>query len=92
MLLYFVIEKQMNQVVQLSVLMGSVMSDSVTLWTVAYQAPLSMGFSKQEHWSGLHFLLQRIFLTQESNLRLLHWQVYSLPLSHLRSSLLTFLL
>ena len=25
----------------------------VTLWTVAFQAPLSMGFSKQEHWSGL---------------------------------------
>ena len=24
-----------------------------TLWTVACQAPLSMGFSKQEHWSGL---------------------------------------
>ena len=23
------------------------------LWTVAYQAPLSMGFSRQEHWSGL---------------------------------------
>ena len=23
------------------------------LWTVARQAPLSMGFSKQEHWSGL---------------------------------------
>ena len=23
------------------------------LWTVASQAPLSMGFSKQEHWSGL---------------------------------------
>ena len=21
-------------------------------WTVAYQAPLSMGFSKQEYWSG----------------------------------------
>ena len=39
MLLYFVIEKQMNQVVQLSLLMGSVMSDSVTLWTVAHQAP-----------------------------------------------------
>ena len=31
----------------------SVMSDSATLWTVAYQAPLSMGFSKQEYWSGL---------------------------------------
>ena len=26
-----------------------------TLWTVAYQAPLSMGFSRQEHWSGLPF-------------------------------------
>ena len=22
-------------------------------WTVAYQAPLSMGFSRQEYWSGL---------------------------------------
>ena len=27
----------------------------VTLWTVAYQAPPSMGFSKQEYWSGLPF-------------------------------------
>ena len=25
----------------------------VTLWIVAYQAPLSMGFSRQEYWSGL---------------------------------------
>ena len=25
----------------------------MTLWTVAYQAPLSMGFSRQEYWSGL---------------------------------------
>ena len=25
----------------------------VTLWTAACQAPLSMGFSRQEHWSGL---------------------------------------
>ena len=24
-----------------------------TLWTVAYQAPLSVGFSRQEYWSGL---------------------------------------
>ena len=28
-----------------------------TLWTVAYQAPLSMGFSRQEYWSGLPFPL-----------------------------------
>ena len=27
----------------------------VTLWTVAHQAPLSMGFSRQEHWSQLPF-------------------------------------
>ena len=26
-----------------------------TLWTIAHQAPLSMGFSKQEYWSGLPF-------------------------------------
>ena len=25
----------------------------VSLWSVAYQAPLSMGFSKQDSWSGL---------------------------------------
>ena len=32
----------------------SLVSDSfVTLWTVALQAPLSMGFSRQEYWSGL---------------------------------------
>ena len=27
----------------------------VTPWTVARQAPLSLGFSRQEHWSGLPF-------------------------------------
>ena len=26
-----------------------------TPWTLACQAPLSMGFSRQEHWSGLPF-------------------------------------
>ena len=31
----------------------SVMSDSATSWTAAYQAPLPMGFSRQEYWSGL---------------------------------------
>ena len=34
----------------------SVVSDSfATPWTVAHQAPLSMGFSRQESWSGLPF-------------------------------------
>ena len=32
-----------------------VASNSVTPWTVALQAPLSTGFSGQEHWSGLPF-------------------------------------
>ena len=27
-----------------------------TPWTVAYQAPPSMGFSRQEYWSGLPFV------------------------------------
>ena len=27
----------------------------VTPWTAAYQAPPSMGFSRQEYWSGLPF-------------------------------------
>ena len=32
------------------------MSDSfATLWTVAYQASVSVGFSGQEYWSGLPF-------------------------------------
>ena len=31
------------------------MSDSATTWTAAHQAPLSMGFLRQEYWSGLPF-------------------------------------
>ena len=33
----------------------SVVSDSATSRTVPRQAPLSMGFSRQEYWSGLPF-------------------------------------
>ena len=33
----------------------SVVSDAGTPWTVAHQAPLSMGFSRQEYYSGLPF-------------------------------------
>ena len=36
-----------------ALLSRSVMSDSAIPWTVAHQAPLSMGFSRQEYWSGL---------------------------------------
>ena len=31
-----------------------------TPWTVAYQAPLSMGFSRQAYWSGLPFLSPQV--------------------------------
>ena len=44
----------------------------VTLWTVTLQAPLFMGFSRQEYWSGCLVLLQGIFLTQGLNLGLLY--------------------
>ena len=39
---------------------------------VAHQTPLSMGFSKQEHWSGLPFPSPGILPTQGSNPCLLH--------------------
>ena len=39
-----------------------VMSNCVTPWMVACQAPLSMEFSRQEYWSGLPFpSLKRMF-------------------------------
>ena len=59
----------------------------VTPWTVACQAALSMGFSRQEYWrlaisfsrgssqSGI----------EPSNLCLLHWKADSLTLYHLGS-------
>ena len=46
----------------------------VTLQAVALQAPLSMGFCRQEYWNGLPCPPPGDFLTQESNPHLLHWQ------------------
>ena len=54
----------------------------VTSWTIACQAPLSMGFSRQEYWGGCHFLLQGTFLTQELNPGLLHCRQTLCHLSH----------
>ena len=39
----------------------------VTLWTVACQTALSMGFPKQDYWSGLPFLSPGDLLDRESN-------------------------
>ena len=36
-------------------LVGKSCPTVVTLWTVACQAPLTMGFSRQEYWGGLPF-------------------------------------
>ena len=47
---------------------------------VACQPPLSVGFSRQEYWSGLPFPSPAIFPTQGLDLHLLHWQVDSLLL------------
>ena len=43
-----------------------------TPWTVTHQGPLSIEFSRQDYWSGLPFLSAGIFLTQGSNLGLIH--------------------
>ena len=58
--------------------------------TVAHRAPPSMGFSRQEYWSGLPFPPPGVFPSQGQNLlHLLHWQAGSSPteppgkLSHL---------
>ena len=58
------------------------MPDSATPWTVAHQALLSMGFSRQGYWSGLPFPSPGNLPNQGSDLCLLHWQVDSFPLSH----------
>ena len=71
----------------ISVCMCSVMSDSATPCSVDRQAPLSMGFSRLEYWSGLPFPSpQGSSPTQGLNLYLLHlqhWRVDSLPVRHL---------
>ena len=60
----------------------------VTPWTVACQAPLSMGFPGKNTGVGCQFLLQGIFLTQGSNLGLLHCRQILYPLSHQGNPLL----
>ena len=70
-----------------NILAGSVPQSYLTLetpWTIAHQASLSIGFSKNTG-VGCQFLLQGLFLTQGLNPRLLHWQGDSLSLSHQES-------
>ena len=55
-----------------------------TLWTIALQAPLSMGFSRQEYWSGFTYPRPGELPNpgiKPASLCLLHWQVGYLPLA-----------
>ena len=52
-----------------------------TPWTVAHQAPLSMGFSRQEYWNGLPFFSPGDLPNPGIKPISLALQVNSLPLS-----------
>ena len=54
----------------------------VTPWTVAHQAPLSVGFSRQEYWSRLTFPSPGVFLTRDLKLGLLHCRQILYQLSY----------
>ena len=54
----------------------------MTLWTIACQAPLSMGFPRQEYWSGLPFPSPGDLLDPGIQPMSPVWQADSLPLSH----------
>ena len=51
-------------------------------WTVVYQVSLSIGFSRQEYWSGLTFPSPGDLPDQGSNPGLLHCRQTLYPLSH----------
>ena len=63
----------------------SVVSDSATPWTVAYQASPSMGFSSKNIRVGCHFLLQETFPTRGLNPSLPHCRQTLHRLSHQES-------
>ena len=61
----------------------------VTLWAAAHQAPVSMGFSRQEYWSELPCPPPGGLPDPGSNpclLCFLHWELGSLPLASLGKS------
>ena len=57
-----------------------------TLWTVAYQAPPSMGFSRQEYWSGMTYLIIKHFVASGKNSR---WNNDTIPVSQIKCPLKT---
>ena len=57
-------------------------------WTVAHQAPLSMGFSQQKYWSELPFPSPGHFPDPGIEPVSPAWQADSLPLKHLASPII----
>ena len=53
----------------------------VTPWTISCQAPLSMGFPRQEYWSGLPFLSPGYLPTSGTEPGLPALQADSLPIT-----------
>ena len=51
----------------------SVMFDSAIPWTVIHQAPLSVGFSRQEYWRGLPFPTPGVDSGRDGQRGLLRW-------------------
>ena len=62
-------------------LVTSAVPNSRGPWTVAHQAPLSMGFSRQEYWSGLPYPSPGDLPVPGVESESLHWQAGSLPLA-----------
>ena len=58
---------------------SSVAQSFVTPWTVACQTPLSMGFPRQEYWSGLPFLSPGDLPDPGVKPGSPAWQAHSLP-------------
>ena len=67
------------KVKKFKVLVDQLCPTLATPWTVACQAPLSMGFSRQEHWSGLPFPSPEDLLNPEIEPRFPTLQAESLP-------------
>ena len=63
-----------------------------TLWTIACQAPLFMGFSRQEYWSGLPCPPPGDLPNPGIKTTFLHWQASSLHQNHLGSPMYKFIL
>ena len=66
---------------------------SATPWTAAYQAPPSMGFSRQEYWMGCHCLLRpRLLRKSIPNFKSRSWPDIESNLSNVYSMTIVFFL